>query len=213
MIPRIALFALIPVLGMAGGYLGATSIMPAASASQADGNVALHTPKDPMITFTEDAAKEQAEAEKLAAAAAPVKSLDEALDEMRVFANPEKAEDERIAGVLKLGRFSAQVGQGRDTVVLVADIAIDFSNRAVAAELWNKTALVEFRDTVLTALLKSAELPDVRKTGFDEDLLKKEMLLQLRADIPGLTGIHLIKLSTRLSSIEADGNSIELALR
>ena len=213
MIPRIALFALIPVLGMAGGYLGATSILPPASASQAEGNVALHTPADPRITFTEDAAKKQAEAEKLAKAAAPVKSLDEALDDLKVFANPEKADDERVAGVLKLGRFSAQVGQGRDTVVLVADIAIDFSNRAVAAELWNKTALVEFRDTILTALLKSAELPAVRKTGFNEDLLKKEMLLQLRAEIPGLTDLHLIKLSTRLSSIESDGSPLKYALR
>lgn len=203
MLQRIALLALIPVAGMAGGYFGATSVLAPAAASQTMDADPLHTAQEPVFTFTEAGEGEKsAVADVAAEKPEPVKSLDVALDELRVFANPEKAEDERLAGVLKLGRFSAQVGQGRDTTVLVADIAIDFNNRAVATELWNKTALVEFRDTILTSLLKAAELPEVRKRGFDDELLKKEMLVQLQVDIPGITDLHLIKLSARHSSLD-----------
>lgn len=213
MLSRIAFFAAIPVLGMAGGYFGVSSVMAPAAASQASVEASLNQTGGAQITFTETGVAGSSVAASPEAPVAEVKPLEEALYEMRVFANPEKAEDERLAGVLKLGRFSAQVGQGQDTTVLVADIAIDFDNRAVAAERWNKTALVAFRDTVLSSLLRAAELPEIRKAAYSDELLKDEMLLQLRAEIPGLTDLHLIKLSARHSSLDAPDTGVRIAVR
>lgn len=195
--PRAILFASVPILGIAIGYL---------SAGQIPVTVAEAREHQPLIqisaAFDPDAVKagEGGSASPVAPETADrPATFDEELQGLRVFAEPVEG-DGRLAGVLKMGRFSAKVEGRNGPVEVVADIAIEFQNPGDARMAYSMNGIMAVRDHVLFSLVAASGIGPVHDSKFDPVVLNEAMMRLLREKDPRIKTVHFVKLTTRAAS-------------
>jgi hypothetical protein len=202
---RVLFFAAVPLFGLASGYL-ATGFIPAsgqAAAAAYEGSLPGVSPTPPSA-YAADSAEEGLQAGAGGSAmqspveAAPL-SFEESLQRLPVFGEPMQGDD-RLAAVLKVGRFSAHVDGREGSVEVVADIAVEFENSADARETYSTTGLMAVRDQVLFSLVAAGGVREVHDAGFDPEVLGGAMMRLLREKDDRIKTVHFVKLTTRDAS-------------